>query len=444
VIGLRLRVPAPPGFFGWRVVSAAFLVAAFGYGVGFYGPPVYMYAVQQAHGWPIELVSAAVTTHSLVAAALVANLPALHRRLGLGLTTKAGAVALALGVLGWSLARQPWMLFAATLVSGAGWGTVGGATINAIVSPWFRRRRPKALSLAMNGASMGGIVFSPLWVFTVTALGFPSAALLIGLATVAALWVLCDRYVARTPEQLALVPDGEAPAQSASPAVDAIASPGHHPTFWRDWRFLTLVGGMAIGYFVQGGLIAHLFSLLLPALGARRAGLAVGFATLCAMGGRTLVGWFLPAGANRRTVSAANYCLQAFGCVAFVLSGGTNVGLLLAGVVLVGLGIGNTTSLPPLIAQAEFSDRDILRVVAWITAISQASYAFSPAVFGELRAVAGVSDAVPVVFVAAAAIYLTAAGCYLAGVLHKTYASGSSEGHRPGTDVAANHSGEHR
>jgi MFS family permease len=419
VIGLRLRVPAPPSFFGWRVVSAAFVVAVFGYGVGFYGPPVYLYAVQQAHGWSIELVSAAVTAHYLVAAVVVANLPALHRRLGLGPATRAGAAALALGIVGWSLARQPWQLFAATLVSGVGWGTLGGATINAIVAPWFRRRRPKALSLAMNGASMGGIVFSPLWVVAVTALGFPAAALLIGLAMVAVLWVLCDRYVARTPEHMALVPDGEPAAPSAPAAVAAVAPPAPPSSFWRDWRFLTLVGGMALGYFVQGGLIAHLFSLLQPALGARSAGLAVGFATVCAMGGRTLVGWFLPAGASRRTVAAANYCLQACGCAAFVVSRGTSVPLLLAGIVLVGLGIGNTTSLPALIAQADFADRDVMRVVAWITALSQASYAFSPAVFGELRAVAGPSAAVPAVFVTAAAIYVAGAGCYLAGVLRR-------------------------
>jgi hypothetical protein len=35
------------GFDGWRVVAAAFIVAVFGWGVGFYGPPVYLEAVRQ-------------------------------------------------------------------------------------------------------------------------------------------------------------------------------------------------------------------------------------------------------------------------------------------------------------------------------------------------------------------------------------------------------------
>lgn len=53
-------------FFGWRVMWAAFTVAVFGWGVGFYGPPVFLQAIHQARGWPVSLVSAAVTCHFLL------------------------------------------------------------------------------------------------------------------------------------------------------------------------------------------------------------------------------------------------------------------------------------------------------------------------------------------------------------------------------------------
>ncbi|MFA1637595.1 hypothetical protein ACDY95_29385, partial [Achromobacter ruhlandii] len=42
-------------------------------------------------------------------------------------------------------------------------------------------------------------------------------------------------------------------------------------------------------------------------------------------------------------------------------------------------GIGNATSLPPLIAQAEFAREDAARVVPLIVALSQGAYAFAPA-----------------------------------------------------------------
>src|SRR3712207_9586096 len=79
---------------------------------------------------------------------------------------------------------------------------------------------------------------------------------------------------------------------------------------------------MALGLFAQIGLIAHLFSLLVPALGAQAAGLAMALATACAIAGRTLVGWPMPVGADRRFVAAANYALQILGCCALIAAGG--------------------------------------------------------------------------------------------------------------------------
>jgi hypothetical protein len=151
-------------FYGWHVVGAAFVLAIFGWGIGFYGPPIYLHAVQEMRGWPLPLISAAVTVHFVIGAIVVANQPALYRRFGLPAVTKAGAVALALGIVGWAVADAPWQLFAATVFSGIGWVAMGAAAVNAIVSPWFVRARPAALASAYNGASIGGVIFSPvLW-----------------------------------------------------------------------------------------------------------------------------------------------------------------------------------------------------------------------------------------------------------------------------------------
>ena len=68
-----------------------------------------------------------------------------------------------------------------------------------------------------------------------------------------------------------------------------------------------------------------------------------------------------------------------------LLCAGSSVPLLLFGCALFGLGLGNSTSLPPLIAQVEFRSADVARVVGLVTAISQAGYAFAPAAFGLLR-----------------------------------------------------------
>lgn len=404
-----------PRFYGWTIVAAAFVVAVFGWGVGFYGPPVFLQAVRDTRGWSVALLSAAITVHFLVGAVAVASLPRLYRRFGLPLVTIAGAVSLALGVIGWAFAVAPWQLFAATLFSGAGWVALGAAGINAMVSPWFDRRRPAALSAAYNGASAGGVIFSPLWVALIRWGGFPAASVSVGIVMVAVIGILSARILGRTPAAMGLAPDGDAVQPRHAAGVAASLVPVKR--LCHDRAFLTLTLGMTLGLFAQIGLIAHLFSLLVPALGAPGAGLAAGLATASAIAGRGLVGWLMPPHADRRVVGAMNYGVQIIGCCAFIAAGGSNIPLLILGVLLFGAGIGNATSMPPLIAQTEFASAEVVRVVALMTAVAQASFAFAPAVFGMIRD-AGTADggaAVPLLFVTAAGFQAAAALAYWSG-----------------------------
>lgn len=233
-------------------------------------------------------------------------------------------------------------------------------------------------------------------------------------------WVLSRSVFAMTPEALGQWPDGDGAAAvpRGNSAAGLSALPG--PALWRDRAFLTLAAGVALGLFAQIGLIAHLFSILVPVFGAQGAGFAMGLATACAIIGRSAVGWLMPAGADRRLVAAASYAVQLAGSLIFIAAGGESVPLLLLGVVLFGAGIGNATSLPPLIAQVEFAKEDLQRVVSLIVAMGQATYAFAPAAFGVLRSLA--PDALgllpgdtTVFFALAAVVQLLTIGCFLFG-----------------------------
>lgn len=373
------------GFYGWRVVHAAFVLGVFGWGLGFYGPPVFLSVIRDSRGWSLTLISAAISLHFLAGAINGANLQKLHCRFGVANVTKAGALLMGVGIVGWATATAPWHIFVAASLSGAGWGTMSAAALNAIVSPWFVRGRPAALGMAYNGGSVGGIVFSPLWVVAIGWLGFPLSASIIAVVTVVTLWCLANSVFSRSPEAMGLRPDGDAHGTLAVTLTSADARPLPGMLLWRDRRFITLAAGMALGLFAQIGLIAHLFSLLVPSLGAQRAGLAMGLVTIMAIAGRTLLGWMMPLGADRRLIACGGYILQMAGSIVFILAEGTNAPLLLAGVVLFGLGFGNATSLPPLIAQVEFVKADVQRVTGLIVGIAQSGYAIAPAFFGVIH-----------------------------------------------------------
>lgn len=119
--------PAP--FYGRTVVVGAFLLAVLGWGLGFYGPPIYLQAVIDRTGWPLGFVSSMMTLHFLCGVPIVAQLPRLYARYRLPLVTRIGALSLAAGVLGWSLAAQPWQLVVAALLTGCGWVTMGPVAV---------------------------------------------------------------------------------------------------------------------------------------------------------------------------------------------------------------------------------------------------------------------------------------------------------------------------
>ncbi|WP_313297198.1 MFS transporter [Diaphorobacter sp.] len=378
-------------FHGTAVVRAAFVSAVLGWGMGFYGPPVFLYAVMTARDWSLTLVSAAVTLHFLFGAVVVSCMPRLHARYGVPRVTMVGACVLAIGTIGWAMARTHGQLFAAAMLSGAGWVTLSAAGINAMIAPWFERQRPMALSKAYNGASVGGMLFAPLWSVLIAQFGFTVAAWIISSAMLAIMAWLTLRVLRFTPAMLGQRPDGNSDSTNA-PASRANAAPRNRPlacpplpgaSLWRSRRFQTLAATMSLSLFAQSGMIAHLYSLLAPQMGAQQAGWAMTVLTACAMLGRILYARALDRVQERRMLSCVSFFMQMCGCVLLLTAPRTGAQLW-CGLVLFGAGVGNTISLPPLIAQADFAAVDVARVVALIVAISQALYAFAPLAFSLL------------------------------------------------------------
>lgn len=351
----------------WRVVWVAFVVAVFGWGLGFYGPAVYLPTLHATRGWPIATLSTAITAHYLLSAALIAGLPEVYRRFGVGRVTIAGAMLAGLGATAWANAQQPWQLVPALMLSGAGWAATSGAALNAMVAPWFDRDRPKAISMAFNGASVGGILFAPLWMTLISIVGLSWAALALASAMVVVICPLAHFHL-KAPPVLARATSATAPLSRAA--------------LMRQRAFVTMSAAFALGLFAQIGLFAHLIARLAPDFGAGAAAAAISGITLCAILGRTLLGSLLGQ-KDRRMATAGSLAMQAMGSL--LLAFGNGDAPLVLGCMLFGLGVGNLTSLPPLIAQREFRPADVGTVVALVVATNQAVFAFAPAIFGWLR-----------------------------------------------------------
>jgi MFS family permease len=382
-----VRAPSAAKLYrGWLVAAAAFLVAMFGFGLGFYGPGIYLVALEARYGWSIEDLSAAITVYYVLGAALLFSVVgSLFERWGARAVVTIGAGAMACGIVSLALTTRLWQVYAGFGAMSLGWATMSGAAVNIIVAPWFERRRGLALSWAMNGGSAGGVVIAPLQVLAIARFGFAfaldmaAAVMLAVLVPVAALALRPRRHDEHDPADLRSRFDKPPHCAAASPDE---AAEFRLVTVVRSRAFLTVSIPFALALTAQVGFLTHQVAFLSPTIGTMAAGWAVGLTTFAAVVGRVATG-FVVDRLDRRVLTSVNFVVQALGMG--ILAASAERPLLYLGCALFGVGVGNATSLPGLIVQQEFPRRHFARIISLVVAVNQFSFAFGPTLLARLR-----------------------------------------------------------
>jgi MFS family permease len=367
-------------YHGWWVVFCAFVIALYGWGLGFYGLSLYLVALQKAHGWSPATISSAISFYYIAGAFLVMQVGDIIQKRGARLVVMAGAGLMGVGVLGLTVIDRPWQLYLAFLLMIPGWAAMGGGSINTIIAQWFNRRRGLAASLALNGATCGGLLFAPAFAWAIDTLDFAKACMAAVAFVLVTLWPLA--FLALRPRR-----DGEHDAGDEPTAVhDMGGRPMSRGQLLREPRYLTMVGAFSLGLLAQISFIAHQVAYLEPTLGLKGAGWAVSATSLSALVGRLAVGLVIDR-VDRRAASAAVLCVQVSAMIV-LLSSDSLFGLYL-GCILFGFGVGNLITLPGLIVQQEFPRRDFARAVSLNVAINQLVAATGPSILGVLHDLSG-------------------------------------------------------
>jgi uncharacterized protein GlcG (DUF336 family)/predicted MFS family arabinose efflux permease len=368
-------------FYGWNVVAATFVMAMFTFGLGFYGVTVYVATLQRLHGWSAAAVSAPVTVYYVAGALLTMVISGVYARFGPRLVVTGASIAMTIGLITLGVVTRPWQLYPAFLVMALGWGSMSGAAINIILAPWWERRRGLAVSIAFNGATLGGVIVAPLLIPLIAALGFPRALVTAAVASLALVIVAAAVAMPRGPHVLGLGPDGDAatPALGAPPAARARGSRGDA---LRTWRFWSVSAPFALGLAAQVGVLTHLVGLVGPIVGPTGAARAIGVTTGAALIGRLLTG-FVVDRIDRRLVASATLGVQMLGLALLVTA--PSAWPVYAGCVLFGLGVGNMTTLPGLILAVEWPRQRFAALVGLAVGINQLTFAFGPSLVGFIR-----------------------------------------------------------
>ena len=362
---------------GWRIVAVCFLVATFGWGLGFYGQSVYLAELHRLHGWPASLISSGTTFFYLFGAVIVAFVSEAVRAFGPRNCLLGGIFTMAAAAVMIGQVTAPWQLFLANALLAFGWAGTSLGVITNTLGLWFDKKRGMAISLALNGASFGGIVGVPLLVAAIQRFGFQGAMVSAAVAMLVLMIPVILIVVGRPPNR------GDVTQLAATEAPSAARI---RAQAIRDVAFLTVSIAFALVLFAQVGFIVHLIAFLDPVIGREHAAVAVALLTAMAMAGRVLFSTVIDR-LNQRLASAISFASQAVALVIIINSRSEMV--LIAACALFGFSVGNLITLPSLIVQREFDPRSFGVLISLITAINQVTYAFGPGVIGVLRDASG-------------------------------------------------------
>ena len=375
------------GYPGWRVVAACFTMTLFGFGFGFYAHSVFLAELTMREGGDApnlatSMGSAATTAYYLVSAFLIMFVSDAIARFGPRLIATTGAVMLALSLFLVSRAKSPFDLFVAYLAMAPAFAALTNAAVANILGQWFVEKRGLAMSLALTGGGVGGIVIAPLLVWLNGRFSFASTLQIVAGATLPILLAAVLAWVDRPPR-------GDRTVNGPGDGVAATTSRTEPITRRRalaSAHFWTIAAPLALGIAVQVGFIVHQVAFLFPSLGREGAGAAVLVTASMAVIGRLALGFFVDR-IDQRRVAALLLAAQA-GALFVMLRSNVLLCIYLACAVF-GFGVGNLIVLPALMVQREYPLAAFGMLSALVLAIIQVTNAFGPSLVGGLRDATG-------------------------------------------------------
>jgi MFS family permease len=376
-----------PRYDGWRVTAVCFVVAMFCWGFGLYSHGIYLAELQRLFGWSTSLISGATTAYYLLTASLVVFVSDAIVRFGPRRIFLTGTCCLGSAVALLAFVAAPWHLYLVYFIMAVGSAAMHVGAITNVLGLWFDRQRGLAVSLALNGASSGGIFVAPTLIVAIATTGF--AAAMVGAAAIMAailtpaIAIGIDRPPIRSEATGVFLPHGGSRLETGSACA---------PPRWtraealRSLAFWSVAGPFALALMAQVGFFVHQIAFLEPAIGRTQAGLTVALLTAMAIVGRLALGVSVLR-LDLRRVTALSLLSRAAALLAMMQT--TNAAVLFVACAIFGLSAGNLVSLPALIIQREFEATSFGTLVGLSTAIGQFTYAFGPGLLGVVRDATG-------------------------------------------------------
>ncbi len=344
---MLFRKKPPKIFYGWWIVAASLVTAAYAGGVVFYGFTAFIEPIANEMGWSYTQISLAASLRGLEIGILAPFFGILVDRWGPRRLIAGGAVISAVGMLLLGATTSLAMFYGAFALLAIGMSACTMTVLMTAVANWFHRKIGIASGIAISGFGFSGLLV-PVIVRLIALYDWRTAATILALGMVVLVLPL-SLFFRQKPEQYGYLPDGQTEVvvtQASDPGqlrpVEVEVKTKEALKSGAFWRL-----SVAFWYhmLITSAIITHVMPYL-SSVGFSRAtaSLVATAIPLISITGRLGIGW-LGDKVDRKKVAAGSFTLMGCGTLFFAYASSTDIWLLIPFLILFGFGYGGSNAL---------------------------------------------------------------------------------------------------
>ena len=343
-------------FFGWWIVGAAFFIAMYVGGAIFYGFTAIFEPVANEMGWSYTQISLASSLRGVETGLLAPLIGILVDRLGPRKLIFGGGIISAAGLFLLSRTTSLGMFYTAFFLIALGMSSCAMTVLMTAISNWFHKNVGLASGIAVSGFGFGGILL-PLIVKLIEMYDWRTTIAILALGMLITIPSLSLLF-RHKPEQYGYLPDGKQANEVTSDTSPSVAQPVEadikakqafkSSTFWH----------LALAFTCQTTVVHATITHVMPYLSSigiarSRSGLVATAIPLMSIIGRLSFGR-LGDKLDKKLVTAGGFIMIGLGILCFGYAANAGVWLLIAFLVLYGIGYGGCTALRPSLIREYF------------------------------------------------------------------------------------------
>lgn len=258
-------------FFGWYLVFLAFQAQLMSW--GFYFTLTYFIGPMTADlHWSSTEFSTVQLLNNLSFSVVLPFLGRYLDRYGGRTFMIAGGIIGAFGIASVAWVNQIWQFYLVMgLIVPIAMAMYGSIVAGVALANWFHKKRGRAFALASMGTSAGGVTFGPLASYLIGTIGWRETWLVMAGIVLVGITIPAFLFMSRRPEDVGLLPDGDAPEVTPPPVRGRRAAPAPPPVAVAMWTraeavrtpaFWLITLSFAMSNLVIGAFLLHVFPFL--------------------------------------------------------------------------------------------------------------------------------------------------------------------------------------